>query len=326
MENDFKAFYGIEDRTMVLGLPTSWDDGKGYAEYLKLAALLGDGYRMVLTGLTREQTKALPPNVLGLEGTSSGKELAQISSAADVFVDLSDCRAETKLRLHGKPVIAYASDGCSESAGEKRILVPKGETEAVIREVERIAPSSGGDRRADRPLPSRQGQSGGGYWSYKQTLGLTGKGVMIAVAAVWDKRKGLDDVIALSRLVDGQVMVVGVSEEQKKLLPSTIRTVTKTADVEELRRLYAISDVLINPTYEDNYPTVNIEAIACGTPVVTYETGGSPESARHYGIVAAQGNVRQLAAAVSELGDLCRDASFLENDRFVRAYVELLTE
>ena len=150
--------------------------------------------------------------------------------------------------------------------------------------------------------------------------------MIIAVAAIWDKRKGLDDVIALSQMIDDQIIVVGVSEHQKELLPSKILSITKTEDVQELRRLYCISDVLINPTYEDNYPTINLEAIACGTPVITYETGGSPESAMYFGAVVNKGNIQQLKAAISEIGYFRRNVSFLENNHFIQDYMNLLIE
>lgn len=101
----------------------------------------------------------------------------------------------------------------------------------------------------------------------------------MGVAAVWDKRKGLDDIVELSKQIEDQIIVVGVSEEQLRVLPTNIKAYTRTNNVEELRRLYAVADIFVNPTYEDNFPTTNIEALACGTPVVTYNTGGSPEAA-----------------------------------------------
>ena len=61
-----------------------------------------------------------------------------------------------------------------------------------------------------------------------------------------------------------------------------------------------MADVYANPTYEDNYPTTNLEAIACGTPVVTYATGGSPESARLYGLIVRKGDISAFAAAIPE--------------------------
>lgn len=54
-------------------------------------------------------------------------------------------------------------------------------------------------------------------------------------------------------------------------------TIRRTENQKQLAEIYSAADVLVNPTREDNYPTVNMEAIACGTPVITFHTGGSPE-------------------------------------------------
>ena len=96
-------------------------------------------------------------------------------------------------------------------------------------------------------------------------------------------------------MTDDQIIVVGVSEEQKKILPSKIIAYNRTNSVDELRKLYAIADIFMNPTYEDNFPTTNIEALACGTPVITYDTGGSPEATgAEVGVVIQRGDLKQL--------------------------------
>ena len=51
-----------------------------------------------------------------------------------------------------------------------------------------------------------------------------------------------------------------------------------TRNQTELAQLYSASDYFVNMTYEDTYPTVNLEAIACGTKVITYDTGGCAET------------------------------------------------
>ena len=101
-------------------------------------------------------------------------------------------------------------------------------------------------------------------------------------------------MVALAdKLGDGyQVMVVGVTPEQKGQLPSNVVGITRTNSVEELREIYAIADVFVNPTYEDNYPTTNLEARTCGTPVITYRTGGSAESAD---LIVDQNDVSRVA-------------------------------
>ena len=69
-----------------------------------------------------------------------------------------------------------------------------------------------------------------------------------------------------------------MTEEQIKQIPDNIIGVTRTNNVEELVNIYSSADVFVNPTLEDNFPTTNLEALACGTPVITFHTGGSIES------------------------------------------------
>lgn len=73
------------------------------------------------------------------------------------------------------------------------------------------------------------------------------------------------------------IVMVGLTKKQIQKLPDNIIGIERTDSQEELVKLYSVADVFANPTLEDNYPTVNLEAIACGTPVVTYNTGGCIE-------------------------------------------------
>ncbi len=116
--------------------------------------------------------------------------------------------------------------------------------------------------------------------NFRVQYGLEGKKIVLGVASAWDERKGLYDFIKLSEIVDNeyQVVLVGLSEQQKNLLPESVIGITRTNSVKELAEIYTAADVFVNLTYEDNYPTVNLEAQACGTPVITYKTGGSVES------------------------------------------------
>ena len=92
-----------------------------------------------------------------------------------------------------------------------------------------------------------------------------------------------------------------MTEEQRRRFPAGVELVERTENVGKLAALYASATVLVNPTWQDNYPTVNLEAIACGTPVVTYRTGGSVESVTDgTGAVVEQGDVDGMLARVRE--------------------------
>lgn len=130
--------------------------------------------------------------------------------------------------------------------------------------------NNGIDTNIFKPTPS----------DFRKKYGLGEKKIILGVASVWDRRKGLKDFVKLSELIDESyaIVLVGLSEEQIKQMPRNIICISRTNSQQELAEIYTAADVLFNPTYEDNYPTVNLEAQACGTPVITYDTGGSPES------------------------------------------------
>lgn len=121
----------------------------------------------------------------------------------------------------------------------------------------------------------------------KEKYNIVDKKILLGVASVWDKRKGLSDFIELSKELKDEykIVLIGLTNKQVKSIPNNIIGISKTSNVAELAAWYTVADMFLNPTYEDNYPTVNLEAIACGTPVLTYNTGGSPESILKYGRV-----------------------------------------
>ena len=141
MENDFRDFYGIGNRFMLLGVATAWDEMKGLSDYIKLAEKLDDDYKVVLVGLTPEQITKLPRNILGIERTNSVKELAYIYSAADLYVNLSYCENYPTCNLEsiacGTPVLAYDSGGNSESA-LNGIIIPRGDINAALKAIKNL--------------------------------------------------------------------------------------------------------------------------------------------------------------------------------------------
>lgn len=131
---------------------------------------------------------------------------------------------------------------------------------------------------------------------------LEGKFIILGVASVWERRKGLKYFLEISKKLKlNQVIVlVGLNKKQCQELPSNIIGIMRTNNIKELVEIYSSADVFVNPTLEDNFPTTNIEALACGTPVVTFDTGGSGESVTtDVGYVVEKGNINQLLEAVN---------------------------
>ena len=125
--------------------------------------------------------------------------------------------------------------------------------------------------------------------------------MILGVASDWGRRKGLDVFLALSKRLDDRfrIVLVGTNEHIERQLPPGVLSVRRTADRRELAALYSTADIFLNPTREDTFPTVNLEALACGTPVVTFDTGGSPEAlTADCGVVVPQDDLDALEAAV----------------------------
>jgi len=116
--------------------------------------------------------------------------------------------------------------------------------------------------------------------NFKAQYNIDEKKIVLGVSFDWDNKKGLDCFINLSETLpaDYQIILVGTNDEIDKQLTQNIISIHRTNDKQELAAIYTAADVYVNPTREDTYPTVNLEAMACGTPVVTFRAGGSPEA------------------------------------------------
>lgn len=181
----------------------------------------------------------------------------------------------------------------------------------------------------------------GDSFQVKEKFKLTRK-YIIGVAGIWNSRKGLEDFIKLRGLLtrDLDIVLVGLTPGQIKKLPEGIVGIRKTDSMEELAALYSGAEVFVNPTYVDNFPTVNIESLACGTPVITYNTGGSPEAIdENTGIVLNKGDIEGIIEAIDTIiqsndrfsSSLCRERAelmFSATDRYqdyIKLYEELIS-
>ncbi len=169
---------------------------------------------------------------------------------------------------------------------------------------------------------------------FRAKYGLEGKKIVLGVAFDWGERKGLDVMCQLARRLpeDYRVVLVGTNDALDRQLPPGVVSIHRTHDRAELAGIYSAADVLANPTREDNFPTVNLEALACGTPVVTFRTGGSPEAIdQSCGRVVDKNDTDGMIAAIREIcekdicpGEACvaRAGGFDKNDKF-EEYVHL---
>lgn len=163
---------------------------------------------------------------------------------------------------------------------------------------------------------------------FREKHKLENKIIVLGVASAWGVRKGLVDFIELRKQLDRryEIVLVGVSEEDKNILPNGVLGITRTNSVKELAEIYTAADIFLNLTYEDNYPTVNLEAQACGTPVITYRTGGSVESVPEEQ-VANQGDLKSVVELIVKYeGKKTSVQSFYDKNVAFEEYIELYEE
>lgn len=114
---------------------------------------------------------------------------------------------------------------------------------------------------------------------FRKKFNLQNKKIVLGVAFGWTVRKGLDVFIELAKRLpsDYSIVLVGTDDNVDKLLLPNIISIHQTQNQNELAEIYSSVDVFANPTREEVLGMVNIESLACGTPVITFKTGGSPE-------------------------------------------------
>ncbi|MBR7178966.1 MAG: glycosyltransferase [Oscillospiraceae bacterium] len=184
--------------------------------------------------------------------------------------------------------------------------------------------NNGIDLEVFRPTPS----------DFRERYGLVGKKLILGVAFGWGERKGLDVFLRLARRLPEayRIILVGTDEKVDRELPESIISIHRTQNQRELAEIYSAAELFVNPTREENYPTVNMESLACGTPVLTFRTGGSPEVVdSSCGAVVDCDDVESLEREIIRICEvepyakehcLNKAASFAQMNRF-RQYLDL---
>lgn len=150
---------------------------------------------------------------------------------------------------------------------------------------------------------------------FRKKFLLEDKSILLGVAMGYEKRKGFEYFLKLSKIIPDnmRIVLVGVNKKQIKNLSENIIGIEKTENQKELAEIYSAADVFINLTLEDNFPTVNLEALSCGTPVMTFDTGGSVESIdENTGIVLKKADFENIVNNIVKMtsnkysADVCR--------------------
>lgn len=252
-----------------------------------------------------------------------------------------DCKAEsgyTVSKYYDRSKTLYALKKKLFSSVKKMTLVPVSNWQAAflkesfLKNYEIHTIHNGVDLNKFRPLNGKR---------LRDKYGLEGKFVILGVASPWNTRKGLDDFYGLRSMLsdDYTIILVGLNQKQVKNLPEGIIGITRTESQQELAEYYSMADVFVNLSYLDTFPTVNIEALACGTPVITYRTGGSPEAIdENTGCVVEQGDLKGLKEILLKMmqsplpSDVCRRRAEEKFDKdkcfeeYIRLYNSLIKE
>ena len=252
----------------------------------------------------------------------------------------TECHHCTQLRSY--PVCLGIDGSCRNQRRKKKLvhglksvtLVPpchwlaKYIPDSILREYPIRVICNGVDREVFRPVDPK---------NLREKHKISAKYLVLAVAADWDERKGMKYLLeAASKLSDDyQIAILGLLPEQMAGLPHNVLGLQATGNVEELAQWYSAADCLANPTMEDNMPLVNLEALACGTPVAVFRTGGCVEAVDDTcGIVAPQGDSAALAQAIQQLApqkqtlsDACvKRSELFDSKQCYREYLALYKE
>ncbi len=149
------------------------------------------------------------------------------------------------------------------------------------------------DTEIFKPIPS----------NFRTQYGLENKKIVLGVCSAWNDKKGFSDFIKLAEILNEpyKIVMVGLDKKQLRKIPPSMLGIERTNSKLQLAEIYTAADVFVNLTYEDTYPTVNLEALSCGIPCFTYRTGGSVEtvSSEH---VVEQGDLFAMAEKIRNIG------------------------
>ena len=160
--------------------------------------------------------------------------------------------------------------------------------------------------------------------------------MILGVASIWCESKGLKYFLELADLIDSDsiIVLVGLNNKQLKHIPNNVIGIKRTSNADELAEIYSAADVFVNPTLEEVLGLVNIESLACGTPVITFDSGGSPECIDgKTGFVVKKGDTKELLRRINEIRvnkidsfDCIKRAAMFDKNKNYNEYMKLYLE
>ncbi len=149
------------------------------------------------------------------------------------------------------------------------------------------------NREIFKPTPS----------DFREKHGLKNKKILLGVASVWDQRKGLQDFLALSKLLDDRykIVLIGLSQSQIESLPKEILGLPRTNSMEELAQAYSAADLFLSPSTEETFGMTAMEARSCGTEAIVYQDTACEEVVNQFGGIAVPWGAEYLYEAVRKL-------------------------
>nr|WP_241156513.1 glycosyltransferase [Adlercreutzia sp. ZJ305] len=136
--------------------------------------------------------------------------------------------------------------------------------------------------------------------NWRKRLGIGNRFMVLGVANPWTERKGFGDFLEVSRIIgsDVAIVLVGLNKKQLEGLPEGVIGIERTADQRELAELYSDADLFCILSYEENYPTVALEARACGAQIIAYDAGGTSEAVGPEAEIVGVGDVTAVCESI----------------------------
>lgn len=170
---------------------------------------------------------------------------------------------------------------------------------------------------------------------FRELHGLDGLHIVLGVAYSWSQRKGLDVLVELARRLEAdtyRIVIVGFDRDRDGEPPPGLLAIPRIDDSAALAALYSAADVFVNPTREETLGLVNLEALACGMPGITFASGGSPEcydsscgsSIPSGDIAGMEREIRRICQTRPYTAEACRQRALrFDREEICRRYIQL---